>query len=520
MSNPARLPASQWPERLQVNSSVRSAARPHLARTALPAATPPTISGNASELSQRRAGEPVSTVRVLVVEDDALVRHACAEISTNLGFAVEVADSVASARAVLNRTPIDILLLDLKLPGIGGFALLEEVRKAHPRIVAVVMTAFATVSSAVETMRSGADDYIEKPFTVEDLGAALARAVSKRHTFTNRRALRERLHTGKAAGTLIGQDPAMEKVFRILSKVAYTTHPVLITGESGTGKETVARAIHANGPRSATPFVPVDCGALVPSLIEGELFGYAEGALRPGSLAKAGLLALDGGTVFLDEVGDLPLELQARLVRVLKDKEVLPLGAGAPVPVRARILAASHRDLSAMAANGRFRTDLLQRLNVVNIRIPPLRERRSDIPLLVAHVLERCSREQEVEYTLSDEALELMMAYEWPGNVTELENAVERSCTYSSGPVVHLSDLSTQLQQHRLQAQAEQELQRAANTGVPAGVVPIVELEKQAILRTLRQFNGDKLVTAKMLGIGKTTLYRKLKEYGISDELN
>lgn len=464
---------------------------------------------------------PAVAVRVLVVEDDALVRQACAEIAASLGYLVETADSVPAAKSVLGRSPIDVLLLDLKLPGIGGFSLLEEVRQTHPRIATVVMTAFATVNSAVEAMRTGAGDYISKPFTIEELSSVLERAMERRNAFDERRALRERLHTGKAAGALIGQDPAMEKVFRILSKVAYTQHPVLILGEAGTGKELVARAIHANGPNAARPFVPVDCGSLVPSLIEGELFGYAEGPIKVAVAPKTGLLAAaEGGTVFLDEIGDLPLDLQARLVRALQDKEVRPVGGGAGIPIRARVLAASNHDLAAMVESGRFRKDLFYRLNVVNLRIPPLRERRDDIPLLAAHVVERCSREQGVPYSLSDEALKLMIDYDWPGNVRELENTVERACTFSSGPIVHLADLSTQLQEHRLQTRADAGHEQFRDGSLPEGVTPIFELEKQAILRTLRQLNGDKLLAAKLLGIGKTTLYRKLKEYGLAEEFH
>jgi len=368
------------------------------------------------------------------------------------------------------------------------------------------------------------------------------------------RQLRERLRTGRGMGTLIGRSPAMEKIYRILSKVAFTNHPVLILGESGTGKELVARSIHLNGPHAGKPFVPVDCGSLVPTLIESELFGHVKGAFTGAEQAKTGLLAsADGGTIFLDEIGELPLDLQAKLLRALQEKEVRPVGATHAVPISARILAATNRDLAAMVETGRFRKDLFFRLNVVNLRIPPLRERKADIPLLAASVLERLGRDKKITYTFADDAMRLLMDYDWPGNVRELEHAIERAAALSSGPVLHLGDFPTQLQDARLhiewrgatalsalpaqpagQSASQQTTaavfsmgERAETTasGTPFSVMPsevlsIAEMEKRAILNALHQLRGDKLMAARLLGIGKTTLYRKLKEYGLSvDEL-
>ena len=461
----------------------------------------------------------LAPMRVLVVEDDPLVRHACAEIARDLGYLVETADSVSTARLALKRSAVDVLLLDLKLPGGGGFAVLEEVREAHPRTAAVVMTAFASVNSAVEAMRTGAGDYLAKPFSLEELTAVLERAAERRNTYTENRELRDRLNTGKASGLLMGQDPAMEKLFRILSKVAFTNHPVLILGEGGTGKETVARAIHANGPLASKPFIPVDCGSLMPSLLEAELFGSRDDP-KQGLHARAGLLATaEGGTVFLDEIGNLPPDLQARLLRALQEKEVRPVGGGAAVPLRARILAATNRDLNAMVESGRFRKDLYYRLNVVNIRIPPLRERPCDIPLLAAHLLDRFSEEYGNRYSLSDEALRLMVEYDWPGNVRELEHAVERACSLSSGPILHTADLPAALQALRYQTRLPAAEYRPLPVDAAESVITIMELERQAILRALHHLKGDKLLAAKLLGIGKTTLYRKLKEYGLGDDL-
>ena len=320
---------------------------------------------------------------------------------------------------------------------------------------------------------------------------------------------------------MIGRSGEMEKLYRILSKVAQSTHPVLILGESGTGKELVARTIHAYGPNSQKPFLPVDCGSLVPTLIESELFGYVKGAFTGANRSKDGLLvSAEGGTVFLDEIGELPLDLQAKLLRALQEKEVRPVGATHRIPIKARIVAATNRDLAVMVEKGAFRKDLFYRLNVVNLRLPPLRDRREDIPLLAAHFLDRISREHGAKFTLSDEALRTMMRHDWPGNVRELENSIERACALSSGPILHLGDLPTQLQQQGLEARRS-----AALAGEPAAegsqpqLTTLADLERQAILGAIRALNGDKLQAARLLGIGKTTLYRKLKEYGIADPL-
>jgi two-component system response regulator HydG len=478
----------------------------------------------------------LSALHILVVDDDDPVRRACCEIATGMGFMVHGAESVPSARSILKHQPIDLMLLDMKLPGGGGLMLLEETKALHPETAVVVMTAYATVSSAVEAMRIGAADYLTKPFALDDLTAMLGRAAQRRQFDVESRLLREKLRSQKGDGHIVGNSPEMEKLYRILSKVAYSTHPVLILGESGTGKEMVARTIHFNGPNASKPFIPVDCGSLVPTLIESELFGYVKGAFTGANRSKDGLLAAaDGGTVFLDEIGELPLDLQAKLLRALQEKEIRPVGATHAVPISARVLAATNRDLHTMVEQGRFRKDLYFRLNVVNLKIPPLRERRGDIPVLAAHFLERAVRDTGRQHMFSDDALRLMTEYDWPGNVRELENAIERACALSSGPMLHMGDLPTQLQDFRMHSfhmmQTQQQAQAAleapitrtdtALTQAPGqdAIVSIAELEKQAILNTIRQLNGDKLMAARLLQIGKTTLYRKLKEYGVAESL-
>jgi len=472
------------------------------------------------------AGGP--SLHVLVVDDDDAVRKACCDVVERRGFAVMGSGSVAAARTILKHQKIDLLLLDLKLPDGGGLALLEQVKILYPDTSVVVMTAFATVVSAVEAMRIGAADYLTKPFALEELTTVLDRAGQRSHFDLQSRQLREKLRSQKDAGGLVGQSPEMEKLYRILSKVAFSTHPVMILGESGTGKELVARSIHLNGPNAAKPFVTVDCGALVPTLIESELFGHVKGAFTGADRAKEGLLAAaEGGTVFLDEIGELPLDLQAKLLRALQEKEVRPVGSTQARPISARVLAATNRNLSAMVEQGRFRKDLFFRLNVVNLRIPSLRDRRGDIPLLAMHFLEKMQRETGVARTFSADMLRVLSEFDWPGNVRELENAIERACALSSGPVLHMGDLPTQLQDFRMHSipqrydadVREVSADEDRLTGGDGTIVSIAEMEKSAILGTIKQLKGDKLMAARLLGIGKTTLYRKLKEYGITEGL-
>ncbi len=432
------------------------------------------------------------------------------------GCEVTTADSVPSASLLIKQRPVDVVFLDLKLPGGSGASLLQELREHQPRALVVVMTAYATVSSAVELMRNGACDLLQKPFGLEQISAVLERARQQRQWSAPSRVLQDRLAAGVGAGRVIGASLAMEKVFRIVSKVALTRHPVLIQGETGTGKEIVARMIHGSGPEPASPFIPVDCDSLAPESLDCELFGTAGdlGAShrsRPGALVSA-----RQGTVYLDEVGLLPAPLQLKLLRALQDKQALPAGGGATVRFESRILASSSKDLEALVDTGRFRKDLYYRLNIVNLRIPPLRERVGDVPLLAAHFLERQRRELDTPFAFSGEALQWLDAYQWAGNVRELENVIERACALSSGPLIHLGDLSTQLQ-----AFAHCTADQATPASTTAEVNPVEtmeESERRTIRHALQTFGGDKLMAAKALGIGKTTLYRKLKEYGIGEE--
>jgi DNA-binding NtrC family response regulator len=466
-----------------------------------------------------QAGEPATPLHLLVVDSDSAVRSACAEIAAGLGYVVESTGDLGHARSLLRGHSADILLVNLAPGSSHGLEMVSEVKLLYPQTAVIAMTASGSVNTAVEAMRCGASDYLTKPFAMDELSTVLDRAASTLLTDTATRQLRERLRVTQGLGAMIGRSGEMEKLYRILSKVAQSSHPVLILGESGTGKELVARTIHAYGPNSSKPFLPVDCGSLVPSLIESELFGYVKGAFTGANRSKDGLLvAAEGGTVFLDEIGELSLDLQAKLLRALQEREVRPVGATHRVPIKARIVAATNRDLASMVERGQFRKDLYYRLNVVNLKLPPLRDRREDIPLLAAHFLDRISREHRRKFTLSDEALRTMMRYDWPGNVRELEHAVERACTMCSGPVLYLGDLPTQLQNQELEARRASGLVAEAGVdGAGPKLMTLAEMEKQAILSAIRTLNGDKLQAARLLGIGKTTLYRKLKEYGIGD---
>jgi len=454
--------------------------------------------------------EGANFLNLLVVDDERAIREVCREVAQSLGFNTSVADSAEHAYRLLDSQNIDVLLLDLKLPGANGLEALHQIKQRRPDAAIVVVTGYGTVQSAVHAMKNGAYDYVTKPFSMEELKMLLQRVAGHLKLKTENRVLREKIKSKHGFGNMIGRAPEMEKLYRIIAKAAYSNHPVLILGESGTGKEIVARSIHFSGPFREKPFIPVDCGSLVPTLIESELFGYVKGAFTGATQSKEGLLAIaEGGTVFLDEVGELPVDLQAKLLRAIQEKEIRQVGSTKRTNINVRILAATNRDLEQAVAQGTFRRDLYFRLNVLSLRIPPLRERRQDIPLLVAHFLERIARSGGQERTLSDDALKTMLGYDWPGNVRELENCLERACALTSGPTIHICDLPPAL--HSTSSVFP------GLTESSTKIIPMTELERQTILSTITQLNGDKLMAARLLGIGKTTLYRKLKEYASQD---
>ncbi len=447
--------------------------------------------------------------RLLVLCADATLATAYSDLATQQGLLVARGSRPGQALDAADAASFDALLVDLALNEPALLDLVREMKLRRPRGQVIVMSGSDSVTTAVEVMKLGAFDYIVKPYGIEDLTTLFERLASHLRMAGQARLLRDTARSRAGWGNLVGNTPEMEKLYRMISKAAYSTHPVLILGESGTGKELVARSIHYSGPHRDRPFIPVDCGSLVPTLIESELFGYVKGAFTGANRAKEGLLSIaNGGTVFLDEIGELPIELQAKLLRALQEKEIRPVGGTQPVKIEVRILAATNRDLELAVTAGHFRKDLFYRLNVLALRIPSLRERRHDIPLLVDHFLERLGRAGTAVREVSDEAMHLLMQYDWPGNVRELENCLERAAAMSSGPALHVGDLSSPVRNARA---------AKAAAALEAGtILPIAELEKRAIFSTLEQLHGDKLLAARMLGIGKTTLYRKLKEYGLS----
>ncbi|HTR64983.1 MAG TPA: sigma-54 dependent transcriptional regulator [Terriglobales bacterium] len=450
--------------------------------------------------------EGANLLNLMIIDDERAVREVCREVAQSLGFNTCVADSAEHAYRMLDAQGTDVVLLDLRLPGAGGLEALRQIKERRPDAAVIVVTGYGTVQSAVQAMKNGAYDYVTKPFSMEELRLLLERVSAHLKLKTENRILREKVKSKQGFGSIIGRAPEMEKLYRIIAKAAHSNHPVLIMGESGTGKEMVARAIHFSGPYRDKPFIPVDCGSLVPTLIESELFGYVKGAFTGAGQPKDGLLAIaEGGTAFLDEIGEMPVDLQAKLLRAIQEKEIRPVGSTKRVPINVRILAATNRDLEHAVSQGAFRRDLYFRLNVLSLRIPPLRERRQDIPLLAGHFLDRMTRSSGFERTLSDDAMKAMLAYDWPGNVRELENCLERACALTTGPVIHVQDLPSSIH-------GAVSLLSEAGNGSPR-ILPMAELEKQTILSTITQLNGDKLLAARMLGIGKTTLYRKLKEY-------
>ena len=444
-----------------------------------------------------------SSLTLLVVDDESSTREICKDVATDAGFQVLTATTTEEALEILDQHAIDIVLSDLQVPQIGGLELLKKIRANYPECEVIMLTQYGTIKTAIEATKLGASDYITKPFHVEELLTKLDRISHSIETDQENRLLREQLKSRPGFGAFIGISPRMQRVYKLIQKVAQHNYPVLILGESGTGKELVARSIHYSGPRKNKPFAPVDCSSLVPTLIESELFGYAKGAFTGAHHSKQGLFESAGeGTLFLDEIGELPIDLQSKLLRALQEREIKPVGSNERVGIRARVIAATNRDLDAAIRTGEFRQDLYFRLNVVQIKLPPLRERKADIPLLVNSFLEKFSDPARPIHSISEDAMNRVMAYDWPGNIRELENAIERAVALGSGPILHVADLPSNLQFTSTEKLPDVD-----------ELVPLEAMERRAIFRALRETSGDKLAAARLLGIGKTTLYRKLKQY-------
>lgn len=448
-------------------------------------------------------------IRLLIVDDEQSIRKLCSTVGEALGFTCMEANSGESALALLEEQPAHMILTDMVMPNMSGLEFLGKVKKLFPRTEVAVMTGHGSIETAVQAMKLGAYDYISKPFSpLEELRLFLRRMAEKVHLVEENQFLRDRVDNETDLHGIVGSSAKIQDVLRMISRLKDTRTPVLITGESGTGKELVARAIHFRGSFAKQPFVAVDCGSLVPTLIESELFGYEKGAFTGALKSKTGLFqAANGGTIFLDEIGELPPELQAKLLRVLQEKEIRPVGSNQRLKVDVRVVAASNRDLESEYQKGTFRKDLYFRLNVVAVHLPGLRERRSDIPMLVHWFLDRYAPGKSIQVTSA--AMKCLLQYDWPGNVRELENCIERAIALGDGCTIDIGDLPASI------ASLPQEPD-AVDSSVVTSSTDLEDIERATIQRVFEQVKGDKTLAGRMLGISRATLYRKLKRYNIA----
>jgi two-component system, NtrC family, response regulator AtoC len=448
-------------------------------------------------------------IRLLIVDDEQSIRRLCVTVGEALGFVCLEAASGEAAIGLLEEQPAHMILTDMVMPHMSGLEFLEKVKKMLPRTEVAVMTGHGSVETAVQAMKLGAYDYIAKPFSpLEELRLFLRRMAEKVRLVEENQFLRDRMDTETQLHGIVGSSAKIQDVLRMVSRLKDTRTPVLITGESGTGKELVARAIHFRGSFANRPFVAVDCGSLVPTLIESELFGYEKGAFTGALKSRTGLFqSADGGTIFLDEIGELPLEMQAKLLRVLQEKEVRPVGSNQRTKVDVRVIAATNRDLEQEYRAGTFRKDLYFRLNVVTVHVPALRERRSDIPMLAHWFLERCAPGRAVQVT--NAAMKSLLQYDWPGNVRELENCMERAVALGDQQFIDVDDLPPAI----AVAQGSEVATPSSSDGF--STTDLEDIERTTIERVFQQVKGDKALAGKMLGISRATLYRKLKRYNI-----
>lgn len=446
------------------------------------------------------SGPPVS---VLVIDDDESIRLGCTESLELEGYAVQSAKNGRAGLELVREVAFDVILVDLKMPEIGGMEVLRRLRQEAPDTQVIMITGYATIESAVEAIREGAYEYLTKPFSADMLNAVVKRAIERRRLAFDNAALRLALKERVGAGLMVGDSKAMQEVGRLIRKASPTDATVLVIGKTGVGKELVARAIHEGSPRRDRPFVPVDCGSLVEGLFENELFGHVRGAYSGAVEAASGKFELaNGGTIFLDEIGNISLDMQAKLLRVLQEREVTRIGGSQRIKLDVRIIAATNSDLMESMQAGKFREDLFYRLSVIPIHMPPLCERREDIVPLALHFLHKHGphRNRAIQ-GFSDDALALLEEYDWPGNVRELENSVERALVMAEPPLIETEDLMF--------------FRPLAVGRESPGEGHLVEVEKREIRSALERFGGQINRTADFLGINRKTLREKLKRYGL-----
>lgn len=458
-------------------------------------------------------------VRILVVDDDKAFRVATAALLQDEGYEVVAAASAEEARRALERSSFDLILTDLVMEGMNGIELLRHIKQRSPDSLVMMVTGFGSVQTAVEAMRMGAYDYLVKPCNNDELTIKVRRAVNERARSAELEHLRDLLQSTANFSNIISRNAGMKHVFKLVRQVSATDVTVLVLGETGTGKELIAKAIHLNSPRSGKPFVVVQCSAIPDTLLESELFGYERGAFTGASRQRTGKFEeANGGTIFLDEIADVPLDVQTKLLRILQDKQVSRLGGNTSVPTDVRIIAATHRDLGKMVAENKFREDLLYRLNVFPITIPPLRERLDDIPLLAEHFLQKHqSLARQPIAGFSPPVIHAMMNYEWKGNVRELENLLKRALIKSEGSTINSIELPSMPPDEAGSAAAEP-LEPPSTTSLPYKDYLdsiIHDAEEKYILRAIRECKGNLNQVARMMGVDRKTVYRKIEEYGI-----
>jgi DNA-binding NtrC family response regulator len=447
---------------------------------------------------------PEAPAHILVIDDDKAMRDACFQILARQGYRVELAASAKQGLTLLERLSFDTILLDLVMPDMDGLEALKKIRALDPDVEVIIITGYGTIQSAVESIKAGAFHFLSKPFVPDDLRNLVNRALGKRRLDLENLYLRQELKTKDDRNTLVYESESMTRIMDMIARVAPTDSTVLITGESGTGKGLVAHKIYQLSQRSRRPFITVDCGTLVETLFESELFGHVKGSFTGADANKIGKFELaQNGTLFFDEISNIGLEVQAKLLRAVEERKISKVGSHRVITVDVRIIAATNKDLTKAIKDGTFREDLFYRLNVVLIQMPPLRGRKSDIPLLVQHFLDKYNARLRKEIRgISPDALDLMVRHDWPGNVRELENTVERLVVLSPGPYLEPADLVF-----------------AGTILTPAAEAPdgtsLKDLERNHIIHTLQRCDGHKSETARALGIDRKTLREKLKRYNI-----
>ena len=444
--------------------------------------------------------------RILVVDDEEQMRDLLAKVLERKGFQTSVCGDGTEALAFLEKEPVDLVVTDVRMPGLGGMEALRAVKELNPDIVVIIMTAFGSIDQAVQAVKEGAYDYINKPFKIDEMLLTIEKALDERRLRHEVSTLRQELHTRYRFENLIGKSRPMQEVFGQIEQVAGSRSTVMVYGKSGTGKELVAKAVHYNSQRSSKNFVAVNCAAIPAELLEAELFGHERGAFTGAIATKVGKFELaTSGTLFLDEVGSMRLDLQAKILRALQEREVERVGGSRTIKIDVRVIAATNRDLKKAVEDGSFREDLYYRLNVVPIALPDLKDRPEDIPLLANHFVQKFGQESNSGIReISKEAMAILISHTWPGNVRELENVIERAATLGRGPAVQPSDLPPHL------AGGTNPLERAL-----AKEATLEELEKDYIAMILRRTKGHQIRAATILGIARRTLYPKIRRYGL-----